>query len=329
MTEKEIGELTPVRISEVWSDEPRGFTPWLAENATLLGDALGMNLRHEETEAGVGRYSADLVFVEEETEDRVVVENLFHATDHDHLGKLITYVAGLEAAYGVLLAPKFMDEHRSALNYLNSISKDEYGFFGVVLEAWRIGDSIPAPRLRVDIKPDNWSRSVKDQQSARMSKSKLAYQRFWGEFLSEFHDAYSGWSKAHVPNESNWTKFRSSRPNLLEYRAGFYGTPDGPGLRVETYIDNRDALTNKATFDQLLARKDDIESKTGPELKWDRLDGRRGAKVSKYFSGTIGVHDEEHWPEAREWLIRELGNFRQAFDPVLHEIETPDGDEDE
>ena len=42
------------------------------------------------------------------------------------------------------------------------------------------------------------------------------------------------------PNESNWTKFRSSRSNLLEYRAGFYGTPDGPGLRVETYIDNRE-----------------------------------------------------------------------------------------
>ena len=180
MTEEKIGELTPVGIQQVWSDEPRDFTPWLAENAALLGDALGMNLRHEATEAAVGRYFADLVFVEEENGDRVVVENLFRDTDHDHLGKLITYAAGLEAAYGVLLAPKFLDEHRSALNYLNSISKDEYGFFGIVLEAWRIGDSLPAPRLRVDVKPDNWSRSVKAQQSARLSKRELAYQRFWG-----------------------------------------------------------------------------------------------------------------------------------------------------
>ena len=95
------------------------------------------------------------------TDGLIVVENMFGATDHDHLGKLITYAAGLGAHYAVLLAPEFREEHRSVLNWLNSVSADDFGFFGVVLEAWRIGDSLPAPRLRVDVKPDSWGRSVR------------------------------------------------------------------------------------------------------------------------------------------------------------------------
>ena len=71
-----IGALSTVDIREVWADEARDFTPWLAENADLLGEALGLDLVHEQTEAAVGRYSADLVFREESTDQLDVVENL-------------------------------------------------------------------------------------------------------------------------------------------------------------------------------------------------------------------------------------------------------------
>ena len=96
-----FGTLEPVDIREVWATEAGEFTPWLAENADVLGEALGMDLLHEQTEAAVGRYSADLVFREESTDRIVVVENLFGPTDHDHLGKLIAYAAGLGAGYAV------------------------------------------------------------------------------------------------------------------------------------------------------------------------------------------------------------------------------------
>ena len=76
-----IGTLSTVDIRTVWPDEPTHFTPWLAKNAALLSEALGMELLHEETEAAVGRYSADLVFRDESTGRLVVVENMFGATD--------------------------------------------------------------------------------------------------------------------------------------------------------------------------------------------------------------------------------------------------------
>ena len=92
-----IGELTPVPARDVWPDEAKLFTPWLAKNAELLGRALGLNLEHEATELGVGRYSADLVFRETSEQRRIVVENMLGTTNHDHLGKLITCAAGWAA----------------------------------------------------------------------------------------------------------------------------------------------------------------------------------------------------------------------------------------
>ena len=156
-----IARLTPVPIRNVWSKEDKDFTPWLADHADILGEALEMDLVHEGTEVSVGQYSADLVFREESTEKIIVVENMFGDTDHDHLGKLITYAAGLKAGYAVLIAPEFRSEHRSALNWLNTISADDFGFFGLALKAWRIGGSSPAPQLWVEVQPDNWSRSVR------------------------------------------------------------------------------------------------------------------------------------------------------------------------
>ena len=94
---EKVGVLSPVSVRNIWMDEAKDFTPWLAENPDLLGEALGMDLRLEATEAAVGQYKADLVYVEDTTERRVVVENLFRDTDHDHLGKLLTYAAGLGA----------------------------------------------------------------------------------------------------------------------------------------------------------------------------------------------------------------------------------------
>ena len=312
-----IGTLSPVDVRKVWPGEASDFTPWLAENADLLGEALGMDLVHEQTEAAVGRYSADLVFREESTSRPVVVENMFGATDHDHLGKLITYAAGLEAGYAVLLAPELRDEHRSALTWLNSISTDDFGFFGIVLEAWRIGDSIPAPRLRVEVKPDDWSRSVRAAHSSELTETQEAYQRFWGEFLPAFRDAYPGWTRAAKPSKDPWMMFTSSRSGLLKFNAQFRRPEGKYRLRAEAYIDAGDADTNKNTFDRLHEKKQQIEQAVGEALDWERLDNVRKSSVSLSFPNEIRITDEHRWPEARSWLVQAMGKMRDAFNPVL------------
>ena len=318
----DLGTLSPVKVREVWAGESRDFTPWLAENADRLGEALGMDLIHEQTEAPVGRYSADLVFRNTSTDRLIVVENMFGATDHDHLGKLITYAAGLGAHYAVLLAPEFREEHRSALNWLNTVSTDDFEFFGVVLEAWRIGDSLPAPRLRVDVKPDSWGRYVRAARvNSEANERERTYQRFWGEFLPAFRDQYPDWTRTMAPSKRGYMSFPSSRSNLLRYSAAFCRSEGSYRLRAEAYIDTGDAGTTKAAFDDLYRRKEQMEKAVGEDLEWDRMDDKRGSRISIYFPREIRVSDEERWPEARSWLVEAMGRMRDAFNPALQELQ--------
>ena len=317
----DLGTLSPVKVREVWAGESRDFTPWLAENADLLGEALDMDLIHVQTEAPVGRYSADLVFRDVSTDGLIVVENMFaKPTDHDHLGKLITYAAGLGASYAVLVSPEFRDEHRSALTWLNSVSADDFGFFGVVLEGWRIGESLPAPRLRVDVQPDGWSRSVRaDRVDPESSERERTRRKFWGEFLPAFRDRYPDWTRARMPSKRHYMTFPSSRSGL-KYSAAFCRLDGRPRLRAEAYINTGDQESTKAVFDDLYRRKVRVEEKVGEELEWDRLDHRQASRISLYYPHEIRVTDEVRWPDALSWLVEAMGKMRDAFDPVLREL---------
>lgn len=308
----DLGTLSPVDVRAVWKSEPSDFTPWLAENADLLGEALGLELVDPRKEQGVGRYSADLVLREVSTDGLVVVENMFGTTDHDHLGKLITYAAGLGARYAVLIAPEYRDEHRSALTWLNSVSAPEFAFFGVVLEAWRIGDSPCAPRLRVEVKPDSWRGLVKEaQRTYEPSDRGLAYQRFWSEFLSAFTPS---WPNRRNPGTDYWMDFGSGRTGF-KFVAAFCWLNREPRLRAEMYIE-----ANKKAFDSLCGDKKEIEEAVGETLAWDRLDGNKASRISLYYADPIEVTDEERWPDAREWLVDAMGRMRSAFSGKLNTV---------
>lgn len=162
----EVASLEEVPLRSVWRDEARDFTPWLAANPDLLGKELQMDLELEG--------SADLVLRDTNTGQRVVVENLLETTDHDHLGKLITYAAALEARWAVLVAKQFRPEHRSALTWLNSISGEGSGFFGIEVHAVRIADSPTAVRLDIVVKPDDFSRQARAGATSRSETERQA-----------------------------------------------------------------------------------------------------------------------------------------------------------
>lgn len=310
----DIGTLDPVAIRELWAGEAKDFTPWLAERADLMGKALGLDLVHEETEVTVGRYSADILFRDVDTKRPVVVENMFGSTDHDHLGKLITYAAGLDAAYAVLLATEFREEHRAALDWLNRVSAEGFAFFGVVLEAWRIGDSLPAPRLHVEVKPDGWLRSFRATRS-----EPTAYRRFWTEFLPAFRAAHRDWSNRRNPSTGQWMGFASGC-SWCGYHAAFCKADGRYRLRAEVYIDTGNKETTKEAFDKLHAQKQPIEQSVGEALEWDRLDNRQGSRISLYFDGDMRITQEDRWPDAQAWLVSAMGKMRAAFGPAIQEI---------
>src|SRR5262249_10579578 len=150
-------------------------------------------------EVAVGPFSADVVLVDASSGRRVVVENFLEPTDHDHLGKLITYASGPEASYAVLIAKQLRPEHRTALKWLNDMSTSDAGFFGIEMRALRIGASLPAVRLEVIVQPDDWQRQARDIATGQLSESEARYVAWWSEFLPAVQSAYPGWTSVSKP----------------------------------------------------------------------------------------------------------------------------------
>ncbi len=157
---KEISRLKSVDLQGIWKTEPGHFTPWLAEeeNLSFLARTLNMEFELEAQEIDIGDFRADLVCRNTVDGSRVLIENQLDKTNHKHLGQILTYAAGLEAAgleaaTIIWIAKKFRDGHRAALDWLNRITGEDLRFFGVEIELLQIGDSLPAPKFNIVSKP--------------------------------------------------------------------------------------------------------------------------------------------------------------------------------
>lgn len=302
-----IEALEDVPLREIWRDEARDFTPWLAANPEHLAKALGMDLELEGSEVSVGPFSADVVLRDANTGQLVVVENLLEQTDHDHMGKLITYAAGLKADWAILVAKVFRPEHRSALNWLNTISTDDKGFFGVEVQAVRIGDSQPAVRLDVVVEPDDFSRQAR-QSTTATSESRSRYIEWWAEFLPAFHEAHPGWSNAKSAPASNWMNFPTGRSDI-KYDLSF-AYPTGASnysLRAGIYVSD-----GETDFRLLEEQRSAIEANCSLELQWEHLPHARASRVTVYLDPADPA-ERENWPRYREWAVHALGEFRRVF----------------
>ena len=158
-----LGTLESVYIRDVWQGESLHFTPWLAqlENLERLGVALSMALQPVGTETPVGPFYADIVCTNLNDGSTVLIENQLERTDHKHLGQIFTYAAGLDAVTIIWISPQFTEEHRAAIDWLNRITLDNFSFFGVEIELWRIGNSPPAPKFNIVAKPNDWTRAMR------------------------------------------------------------------------------------------------------------------------------------------------------------------------
>lgn len=307
----EVASLEEVPLREVWRDEARDFTPWLAAHPDHLGRKLQMDLELEGAEVAIGSFSADVVLRDANTGQRVVVENLLETTDHDHLGKLITYAAALEAHWAVLVAKKFRPEHRSALIWLNSISDEGSGFFGIEVHAVRIGDSPAAVQLDVVVEPDDFSRRAR-AGTKTMTETQALYTDWWAAFLPALHESHPGWSAVQTPSHANWMNFPSGRGGV-RYGLSF-AFPIGASnysLRAEVYIDDGESV-----YPALATQRSIIEDACDLALQWEPIEDARASRVAVYLDPADPA-DRAKWPEYRIWAVETLGKLRRAFsDPI-------------
>ncbi len=312
MAEK-LSNIQNVDLREVWPNEAKDFTPWLAENISKLGAALGFDLEIRSSEAPVGSYSLDLLVHDLESDRPVVVENQLEATNHIHLGQLLTYASGYDAHVAVWIAKEFKDEHRQALDWLNQRSDENTKFFGVVIEVWKIDDSRPAPYFKLVATPNDWRKGkVTPKEEENVSEKRAAYQPFFQGLIDALVEKkFTGPRTSHPRFEH---RFASGFSRVI-YRARFDGEDNA---NIDLYLD-RDREWNKKVFDHLLTDKDAVESTLGEPLEWGRLDGGKASRITVRRPGTI-EDDPEILKEIQDWMIDKLFKFKQVFGSRLKDL---------
>jgi len=301
-----IGRLIEVDVRELWRHEQYDFSNWLAKDINLeyLNDILGLTLTDVDKEVYVGPYRCDLVAKDETSGITVIIENQLEGTNHDHLGKIITYASGLNAKVMVWIVKEAKEEHRAAVEWLNNNTNNDVNFFLIEIHAYKIGDSDPAPKFEVVEKPNDFvKRSKIKVDNSELNKRQSERLTFWEQFnqilisrgkpfnvrkatTDHWYDVAIGTSEAHIAI------------NLVN--------KDGI-IVVEVYIND-----NKELFDSLYSNKDEIEEKLGLELIWDRLNGKKAARIKHAIPG-LNFDDHSNYDSLMNQSIDTAIKMRDVF----------------
>jgi hypothetical protein len=313
----EFGTLRTVKIRDLWPHEEHDFTPWLCEHIETLSEVLGLDLELIGREVDVGGFFLDVLARETGSGRYVVIENQFGVSNHDHLGKLLTYAGGKQAGVLVWIAESIREEHRQALEWLNEHADEQTLVFGLELTAFQIDGSRPVFQFKPVVLPNNWakeSRSTRAVPEAEVSDTQLRYQSFFQVLLDELREQH-GFTNARKGQAQSWYSF-ASRYRGVKY--GAYFAKDR-GLVAEIYLDSGDKELNKKRFDQLELHKEELHEAFGAQLDWQRLDHRQASRICVRVVGNI-ADDDERLTELRQWLVEQLLKLQKLWDGSMKQI---------
>lgn len=196
-------------LRTVWPHEALDFTPWLSQddNITLLADAIGIDITVDKTESSVGDFNVDIFASETGTDRKIIIENQLEDTNHDHLGKLITYASGKSADIVIWVVKHAREEHKAAIEWLNNHTDDSIGFFLCEIKLYRIGNSEPAVKFEVIEKPNDWTKEIKKSESINETQQ-LRYE-YWVAFedYAFKNPIFAKNFKKRKPSKNHWLNF--------------------------------------------------------------------------------------------------------------------------
>lgn len=307
-----ISRLEKLPLRELWKHEAHGFTRWLAENLDFVSETIGINLTLIEREASAGPFSADLL-AEDSQGHPVIIENQLEPTDHDHLGKLITYMSNLDAKTAIWITSNPRPEHEKAVHWLNETLPDDTSFFLIQIEAYRIGNSDPAPQLKIIAGPSKESKEVGKQKKELAERHKLR-KEFWIQLLELAKNKTKLFERIS-PSYENWISAGAGKSGLTY--AFVIRMEDA---QIDLYIGSGKASENKRLFDLLYQKKEKIEAAFGEPLEWQRLDNKQDCRVKYVFHGH-GLKDQDNWSALQMRMVDAMIKFHQAFQPEIQSID--------
>ena len=301
-----LSKLTKLDLREVWKHEALDFTNWVAENLGALSDAVGVDIKLIQTEASVGKFNVDILAEEDLTGRKIIIENQLEATDHDHLGKIITYASGHNAEIIIWIVKDTRDEHQKAIEWLNDHTDEDISFFLIRIELWKIDDSKPAPKFEIVVSPNEWAKAIKSTPvNKELTDTKLQQLDFWDKFKS-FVKKENLNIKLRTPRPQHWYDISIGSSNChialtLNTRENLIG--------CQLYIDK-----NKEFFHHLLNQKDVIEKGIGEAAEWVDAPKASMIKITKEVND---LFNESELDDNFAWLLSKVILFQKVFGPHI------------
>lgn len=288
---------------KMWPNEALNFTPWLAENIAELGEKLGMELEVVGQEVSVGPYSADVLAKDINTDAYVVIENQLEKTNHDHLGKSITYASALNAKTIVWIATDFTEEHKKALDWLNDNTNEDLAFWGIQLELWQISEDTASMRLNIVSRPSTNVKTIKSKTNNE-SESRNLQLEFWTKFRDKLQSTKKIPS-LQTPQAHYWYDVRIGRSfiklsNVCNTQKNFVG--------VRLYIRSN---VVEMYYPVLEAKKEEINKALGCEPIWDANPEARDKTIAITYN--TDLTDTDRMEEALDWLVKQTIIFHSVF----------------
>lgn len=308
-----LAKLKKVDLREEWKHEALDFTKWLAqeENLQLLSEEIGIDISLIQTEASVGKFAVDILAEEENTGRKVVIENQLGTTNHDHLGKIITYASGFDAEIVIWIVKDVRDEHKQAVDWLNEHTDDKVNIFAIRMELWQIDASPYAPKFHVVSQPNDWAKAIKKSTTqSDLSDRRLMQLEFWTQFkeYAISHHSNLPLRKAH-PKHWYDISIGTSKSHLC-----LIVDVDNEQVRCDFYIAN-----SKPLFKALLENKAAIEdSLSDHDLEWIELEGKKACQIRAVHD--IDLRNNGNWEKSFQWLIETAQQFKTAFAEQMKEM---------
>jgi len=309
-----IDTITRVKLRDIWKHEATDFTVWLVENIDLLKEVVGFELSNAEREQSTGNFSVDIK-AEDESGNTVVIENQLEKSDHDHLGKIITYLSAFEAKKAIWIVSEPRQEHIGAINWLNE-GENNCDFYLLKIEGIKIGDSNPAPLITKIVGP-----SIETKQIGKIKKEDSERHRlrlkFWTNLLERSKTKHNLFN-AISPSKDTWISTSAGLPKGISY--AYWLTKNGVRLQIQIDAGKDSEEYNLKAFNAIKKHKEDIESKIGYELNWDEAEGNRMCAIRKQLESGGYRNDETEWDEIADNAINKMIDLENATKSILKKL---------
>lgn len=305
-----LGRLKEIKdLRRVWPHEALDFTPWLAEeeNLMLLSDAVGLEITVDETESSVGDFNVDIYATETGTDRKIIIENQLEDTNHDHLGKLITYASGKAADIVIWIVKRAREEHRAAIEWLNNHTDENIAFFLLEIKLYQIGDSDIAVKFEIIEKPNDWAKEIKRQTSS--SPTLQARYDYWVAF-NEYAFSNATFAKVFSRREASTDHWMSLSVESSACHIDLSQVRKDNNITVEWYITD-----DKELYQKFYSHKADIESDMGMTLDWRELPDKKASRILVIHEADFGNKDK--WTEQFEWAMDAAMKMKMAFKKYL------------